>query len=260
MNKLLYLGIVGLALSGCGGGSDSSSGGESGQGGGNGGGNGNTKVELTGIYSGKTNQGQDALGLVDKNNKVWFLYTPPYQNGITGLISGDLSIAGNKVESKNGRDFYFGAATSYNTTLNGTFELKKSLNGNIVYSPSNQVSFNTSYDADLNKTPSSLQAIAGSYKGDSAILQGFESATLNISNTGVVNGLGESGCRFAGKISAEKDKPYYTLNLVFEQSPCYMAGKEMKGVGYFDASTKTLYAAAENKDRDNAVLYVGTKL
>lgn len=260
MKKVLGVSVLAMALAACGGGG----GGDSGSNGGsnnenNNGSNPVTKVDVLGVYTGNTDQGQSAIGLVDKNNKFWFLYSAPYRNGITGFVTGSLSASNTTVNASNGRDFYFGASTVYNTTLSGTVESKKSLKGTITYTPSNKVTFDTVYDVTMNKAVANLDTISGSFSGDSAIVQGIESANLTITNTGVVSGRGQSGCSYTGKATAEENAPYYNINLVFGNSPCYMAGQEVKGVAYYDLVSKTLYAVAENSSRQNAVLFLGTK-
>lgn len=215
--------------------------------------------EAMGIYRGTTIQEQTAVGLVDKNNKIWFLYTPPYTNMVNGFIAGNLIISGNKVTSTNGKDYHLESSSIYNTIINGTVETKKSLTGTITYQPSNQVTFNTVYDAALNNTKADLATIAGAYIGQSAIVQGVENANLTINNTGVIAGKGQSGCVFSGKATAEINASYYTISLVFSGSPCYMAGQEVNGVAYFDPTNKSIYAIAENSSRQNAVLFLGTK-
>lgn len=255
MKKVLGVSLLAFTLAACGGGGggDSSSSNNEGN---------NppvSKAEVKGIYTGKTNQAQNVIGLVDKNNKFWFLYTPPYSNGITGFMTGDLTVSDNTVKTNKGKDFYFGGSAVYDTSIDGTFATKKSLNGTITYTPSNQVTFDTLYDAELNNSVSNLTTIAGSYIGQSAIVEGIEEATLTISNTGVISGKGQSGCTFAGKIEVEENAPYYNVDLAFGYSPCLLAGQSVKGVVYYDSSIKSLYAVAENSNRQNAVLYLGTK-
>ena len=259
MKKVLGILILALALTACGGGgSDSSYNGV--EGGNNNGGGSTVNAEAIGLYTGNTNQGQSVIGLVDKNNKFWFLYSPPYLNGVTGFITGSLTVSGNTVKATNGKDFNFGGSSVYSATLNGTIDTKKSLKGIIEYTPSNKVSFDTVYDVTMNKAVANLATIAGTYNGESALVQGVEGSNLTISNTGVVSGKGQSGCAFAGKVTTENNAPYYNINLVFGYSPCYMAGQEVKGVAYYDSAEKTLYAVAENSSRQNAVLFLGSKL
>lgn len=255
MKKILGVGFIACALTACGGGSD----GDSHNGVDGGGKDPVVNAETLGVYTGTTNQGQDVVGLVDKNKKFWFLYTPPYRSGVTGFITGNFTVSGNTVKATNGKDFYFGGSTVYDATLNGTVDAKKSLNGTISYSSSNQVSFNTVYDAQANNTNADLSTIAGTYSGTSAIVQGIEGAGLTISNTGVVSGTGQSGCNYSGTAVAVPDAPYYSINLVFSGSPCYLARQEVKGVAYYDLANKTLYAVAETSSRQNAVLYLGVK-
>lgn len=253
MKKIILIGLIGLGLQGCGGGGDSEFVGDDGS---NGSG---SAVKTMGLYTGTTNQGQSAIGLVDKNNKFWFLYSPPYSNGISGFITGNLTVSGNNIKAANGKDFNFGGSAVYNTTINGVVEEKKSLKGAIAYTPSNQVTFDTLYDVKKSEVVASISAISGNYRGESAIVQGVEDANLTITNTGVVSGRGQSGCSFSGKVTAEKNTPYYNINLVFGYSPCFMAGQEVKGVAYYDSADKTLFAVAENGSRQDAVLFLGSK-
>lgn len=254
MKNVFGVGLLTLALTACGGGGDNSSSSNS-----EGDNQPVANAEINGVYIGKTNQAQNVIGLVDKNNKFWFLYTPPYSNGITGFMTGDLAVSGDMVKANKGKDFYFGGGAVYDTSIVGTFETKKSLKGAITYTPSNQVTFDTLYDVDLNNTVSDLTTIAGSYIGQSAIVEGIEETTLTISNTGVISGKGQSGCSFSGKITAEEDAPYFNVELGFGYSPCYLAGQSVKGVVYYDSSIKLLYAVAENSSRQNAALYLGIK-
>lgn len=255
MKTVLGVSLLALTLAACGGGGggDSSSSNNEGN---------NppvSKAEVKGIYTGKTNQEQNVVGLVDKNNKFWFLYSAPYSSGIAGFMTGNFTVSGNTIKANSGKDFYFGGATVYNTSISGTVDSKKSLKGTITYSPSNQVTFDTVYETDLNNTASNLATIAGTYYGESAIVQGIEGANLTISNTGVISGKGQSGCTFSGKIAAEENAPYYNVDLVFGYSPCYLAGQSVNGVAYYDSANKTLYAVTETSNRDNAVLFLGTK-
>lgn len=255
MKKVLGISFIACALTACGGGSD----GDSYHGVDGGGKDPVVNSEAMGIYSGTTSQGQTAVGLVDKNNKFWFLYTPSYSNMVSGFITGNLTISGNKVTSTNGKDYHLEGSSIYSTTINGTVETKKSLAGTITYQPSNQATFNTVYDTTLNNTKADLATIAGTYIGQSAIVQGVENANLSISSTGVIAGRGQSGCVFSGKATAETNTSYYTISLVFGGSPCYMAGQQVNGVAYFDPADKSLYAVAENSARQNAVLFLGSK-
>src|SRR5690606_11175397 len=172
----LGISFIACALTACGGGSDD----DSYHGVDGGGKDPVVNAETLGVYTGSTNQGQSAIGLVDKNNKFWFLYSPPYSNGITGFITGGLTVSGNAVKATNGRDFNFGGAEVYGTHLKGTVDGKKNLKRTISYSPSNQVVFYTVYDLTLNKAGANLSTNAGNYRGESAILQGIENASLTI--------------------------------------------------------------------------------
>lgn len=252
MKKVLGVSFLALALTACGGGSSDSEykgvdGDES------------TQTRLMGVYFGSTNQSQDVIGLVDKNNKYWFLYSPPYSSGVTGLMTGNLAVSKDSIKATNGKDYFFGGASVDDNSLNATVNSEKGLNGTITYTPSNQVSFDIEYDQSVNESKASLSTIAGTYYGESVLIQGMENANLTISSLGVVSGRGNSGCTFSGRITAEENAPYYNVNLVFGYSPCYLAGQEVNGIAYYDANDELLYAATETSSRTNAVLFLGSK-
>lgn len=255
MKKVLLASLLGLSLVGCGGGG----GGDSTYMPDDKGNGGTVNAEAQGVYSGSTNQGQTVTGIVDKTNKFWFLYTPPYKSGVTGFITGDLKVSGKTAQSSNTKDYFFGGSTVYSTTVNADIETKKSLNGSIAYTASNQVTFNTNYDSVLSSYVPKLSDIMGTYKGTSAIVQGVEGATVYIANNGEVSGLGISGCKFTGNTTVVSGTPYFKLSLIFGNSPCYMAGQAVNGIIYYDAANKALYAVAENSNRQNAVLFLATK-
>ena len=256
MKKLLLVGFFGAALAGCGGG---------------GGGNDSTYVpddknnggavnaEAQGVYTGSTSQGQTVTGIVDKTNKFWFLYTPPYKRGVTGFITGDLKVSGKTAQSSNAKDYFFGGSTVYSTTVNANVESKKSLNGSITYTAANQVTFTTNYDSTLSSYSPKMSDIVGTYNGTSAIVQGVEDALVYIANNGEVSGRGQSGCTFTGNVTTVTGTPYFKLSLIFGNSPCYMAGQAVNGIIYYANGEKAIYAVAENSSRQNAVLFLGAK-
>ena len=255
MKKVLLASLSGLSLVGCGGGG----GGDSTYVPDDKGNGGTVNAEAQGVYSGSTNQGQTVTGIVDETNKFWFLYTPPYKSGVTGFITGDLKLSGKAAHSTNAKDYNFSGAVVYDATIVANIESKKSLNGNLAYSASNQVTFNTNYNSALSGYVPKLSDIVGTYKGASAIVQGIESATVYIANNGEVSGRGASGCAFTGNATVASGTPYFKLSLIFGNSPCYMAGQAVNGIIYYDAANKALYAVAENSNRQNAVLFLATK-
>lgn len=256
MKKLLALTLVtGLVGCGGGGGGDSSNNNNSSSGNGTG----TTNAQVQGVYTGTTNQGQTAVGVVDSSNKVWFLYSPPYSKGVTGFIAGDLNVSGSTVKSTNAKDYYFGGATQYSVSIDAIAETKKNMIGDITYNASNKVGFNATYDSTLSAYSPTLTDVFGTYNGTSAIVQGVENAVVYISSNGAISGRGTSGCTFTGNVTPQSGQPYLKLSLIFGNSPCYMAGRAVNGIVYFDKTEKTLYAAAENSGRDNAVLFLGVK-
>ncbi|MGE8538764.1 MAG: hypothetical protein ACN6NI_05730, partial [Acinetobacter sp.] len=64
MKNVFGVGLLTLALTACGGGGDNSSSSNS-----EGDNQPVANVEINGVYTGKTNQAQNVIGLVDKNNK-----------------------------------------------------------------------------------------------------------------------------------------------------------------------------------------------
>jgi len=51
----------------------------------------------------------------------------------------------------------------------------------------------------------------------------------------------------------------YNLSITFGGAPCYFENQTMSGIGYFDATSKRLWAATPNASRTEGILFVGTK-
>lgn len=235
-----------LGLAGCGGGGD----GESTPSG--------SSTTAEGLWLGTTSTARTVTGIVLDTGSFWFLYSLPNNSSIiAGGVQGTASFTGGTFSSSDARDFNLEGAGINNATIAGNYVVKQSLNGNITYPSLNQASgFNSVYDPAYELTPS-LANIAGSYTGTASVLGGTENATVTISQTGSLSGVGSSGCTFNGTVAPRAKGNVYDVIVTFGGGVCSNGNSTVTGIGYFDAGAKRLYSAAVNSTRTNGFIYVG---
>ncbi len=212
------------------------------------------------ILSGSTNQAQNVIGLFDKNQKFWFVYTAPHNNNaVAGAMTGDIAIDGNSLASSNSVDHFYGGGENLSTAMNASFDSNE-LKGSISYNPANQVAFNLKKDSALSGIKARVPDIVGTYKGTSAVVQGVEGASLTVRGDGTLTGSTESKCIFSGKIQPEADTPYFTTSIKFGGSPCLLGNGSYTGITYYDSKTKILYAlSTSDTSKADSVLFLGSK-
>lgn len=234
-------GLIALTVTGCGGG-----------GGGNNVQQSNPANEtVSGYFAGKTSQNNFIDIIVKKNGEFWSTYS----NG--GFVQGNLSVTGDKFISTNAKDFFMAGASVSDATVTGTVKTSTSLKGKLSYSATNSIDFDASYEKDLKVY--SLSQLAGTYKGDSAIIQGTEQATVTIDTNGNVTGTGTSGCKINGsiKIPSDGSQYYYDVQLKFGGAPCYMENQTLQGIGFYDGGALSVQAI--NTARSNGINFSGWK-
>lgn len=236
-----------LCLAGCGGGGD----GESTSSG--------SSTTAEGLWLGTTTTARTVTGIVLDTGSFWFLYSLPNNSSIiAGGVQGTSSFTNGTFSSSDARDFNLEGAGINNATIAGNYAVKQSLNGTITYPSLNQaIGFNSVYDPAYELAPS-LANIAGSYTGTASVLGGTENATVTISQTGSLSGVGSSGCTFTGTVAPRAKGNVYDVVVTFGGGVCSNGNSTVTGIGYFDAGAKRLYSAAVNSTRTNGFIYVGT--
>lgn len=233
----------------------------SGCGGGDGGETPAPTATAEGLWIGNTTTARTVTGIVLDNGSFWALYSASNNSAIiAGGFQGTGSSVNGSFSSLDARDFNLEGQGINNAQVAGTYSAKQLLNGTITYPSLNQaIAFNSVYNPDYEQTPS-LATIAGTYSGTaSTVPGGTDTATMFITQTGAITGIGTSGCTFAGNVAPHPRGNVYDVTITFGGGVCANGNSTVTGVGYFDASTKRLYGGTVNSTRTIASIFVGTK-
>jgi hypothetical protein len=215
-----------------------------------------------GLWIGSTSTNRTITGLVLDDGTYYLFYSPAGNaNLIAGVVQGTGTGTGQNgfFSSSNARDFNIEAPPSVlSATIQGNFTLRVTLNGTVDYGTNGSVAFATSFNPAYDLIPS-LGTLAGTYTGQVASTAGVETATLTITASGAFSGVSSGGCNFSGSAAPRSRGNVYDITVLFGQPPCVHVAQSFSGIGYFDALTKRLSAAAPNSARTIGVLFVGTK-
>lgn len=220
-----------------------------------------------GLWTGTTttnNTNRTVTGVVLDDGVYWFLYSavgdPSF---IAGVVQGDSTSQNGSLTSSNTTDFSVerGTPLVLKATVDGTYTMKQSLNGTIVYQNNAppQDKFTTTYDRDYESAPD-INAVAGTYTGPVAA---GENVSVIVSTTGNITGhsmtdLSLAGCTFSGLFKPRAHGNAFDVTITFNgQSGCSNGSATVTGVAFFHAGK--LYSAALNGDKTNGVVFIGTK-
>ncbi len=161
------------------------------------------------------------------------------------------------ITSSNAKDFNFETGKTLDATITGSYTMKQSLNGTVVYligGPSTSVT--TTYESDYDLVPD-MNAVAGTYTGS---VTATETVTVQLSPNGVISGSSTTGCTFTGSFSPRVRGNVFNITVTFDGQPgCSNGADTVNGIGTYDAGIKTLYSAALNSNRTNGFVFTGTK-
>lgn len=238
-----------LALVGCGGG-------------GGGGSSSSPPASTTaeGLWNGSTSTSRTVTGIVLDNGTYWVLYSSPNNSAvIAGAVQGTGTSLNGSFSSSDAKDFNLEGQGINNATVSASYNAKQSFNGAVTYSsPTPSVTFTSTYNPAYEQTPS-LTSVAGTYFGTAAVVGGTESATVVVTSTGQITGIGISGCQFSGTATPHPKGNVFDLAVTFGGGVCSNGTSTVTGIGYFDATQNRLYSTALNSARSNGFIFVGTK-
>ena len=214
-----------------------------------------------GLYLGTTSTGRTTAGLLLDDGSFYVLYSATNNPAIiAGAVQGTGSPSNGSFSSTNAKDINLEGLGLLSTTLAASYTPKQSLSGTVTYPSLGQtVTFSGTYDPRYDVAPS-LAIIAGNYSGQAGSTAGAENATLSVTSTGVISGIGTSGCTFSGVATPRSKGNVYNTSVTFGGAPCLLPNGMLTGVAYFDSSTMRLYVIAMTSGRDAGVIYAGTKL
>lgn len=210
-----------------------------------------------GLWIGTTSTNRTITGLVLSDGTYYVLYSSVGNSStIAGVVQGTGSSNAGTFSSTNAKDFNLEGLGVLSATVSASYSSKQSFNGTIAYSGAS-TPFTSAYDANYETTPT-LASLSGTFTGQVALSVGVQAATVTVSPSGAISG-GASGCSISGTTTPRADGNAYNLSITFGSSPCFFANQTFTGIGYFNSTTKRLYAAAPNAARTDGVLFVGTK-
>jgi len=212
-----------------------------------------------GLWVGTTADHRDVTGLIFENGLYYVLYSAPYQPGvIAGVVQGNGSTRGDTFTSTNGRDFNLEGDSVLDARIEATVVERQTFSGGISNNVGGSNNFSAAYSNDYEITPT-IASVAGTYTGEVASSAGYEDAVITVSSNGTLSGVGDSGCTVSGNVAPRGHGNAYVIELRFGGAPCLFANQTLTGIGYFDARTDILYAAAPSSDRRDGVLFFGLK-
>jgi len=142
--------------------------------------------------------------------------------------------------------------------IEATVVERQTFSGGITNNVGGSNSFSATYSNDYEITPT-LASVAGIYTGEVASSAGYEDAVITVSGNGTLFGVGDNGCTVSGNVTPREHGNAYVIELRFGGAPCLFTNQALTGIGYFDARTDILYAAAPSNDRRDGVLFFGLK-
>jgi hypothetical protein len=213
-----------------------------------------------GLWNGSTNTSRSMMSIVLDDGSYWVLYSVPHVSALmAGFVQGTATSLNGSFSSSDAMDFNFEGQGINSGTLLANYVIKQTFNGTLSYlNPNPAFSFTSTYNADYDQAPSAL-AIAGTYTGIASTTSSNELTTIMVSSMGIVAGTGTGGCQFFGTAVPRAKSNLYDLTVVFSGGVCSSGTSAVAGVGYYDASAKSLHLAALNKSRTNALSFAGIK-
>ncbi len=236
MKKLaLYL-VVGVALLGCGD-NDSDSDSDS-----------NLDFNLlSGFYEGTTNEGEYLEGLVDDDNKLWFIYSE--DDDFLGFIRSDESIVLNNGEFVSlGKNYSFDSRDPRDITINGNYKTSKTLKGTVSELSAETITYNAGYDEVLSARKQTLDMINNqTYNGVSHMTGDMSSSTTTVKFTTDGNFTidDSESCVIAGKFTPSVSGRYFVSTVTFSGTSCTEAGDSYTGIALLDSDNELIFLGTD---------------
>ena len=215
--------------------------------------------DAQGLWQGMANDGTTLYLIVLDDASYYVVYTLPGNHGFAnGFVHGTMANPANgQFNSSDGRAFIFGSGVEP-ATLAGTYVTRASMNGTATTQGIGTSSFALTYQA-IYEQPASIAVAAGTYSGGIGTASGAQNAVFSISSSGEVSGT-FGNCTLTGSVSPRGSYNVLDLYIATGGNTCTFGGMiPHTGIAYYDAQNRTLFAAAPNPGRGNAILFIGTK-
>lgn len=213
-----------------------------------------------GLWIGSTSTSRTVTGIVLDNGTYWVLYSSPNNSAvIAGAVQGTGTSLNGSFSSSDAKDFNLEGQGINNATVSASYNAKQSFNGTVTFSGSTPSgTFTSTYNPAYEQTPS-LTSVSGTYFGTAAFVGGTEAATVVVTSTGQITGIGVSGCQFSGNATPHPKGNVFDVVVTFGGGVCSNGSSTVTGIGYFDATQNRIYSMALNSARSNGFIAVGTK-
>lgn len=207
-----------------------------------------------GFWLGRTSTGMDVQLAVLENGETWGVYSS--RGMVAGALIGNTSTDGTRL-SGSGLDFNLSSRNVSKGTYSGSFTPKS----NVSIALSNGTSFTGTYSSVYDQ-PASLAALAGTFSGGGVTgTTAPQTITVTISSSGAVTLPASGGCGASGTTSPRPSgKNVFDLSITFQGSTCALGhGATVRGVAFYDTTTRHLTALAANGAKTDGFIFVGTK-
>ena len=207
-----------------------------------------------GLWQGTASSGATVALAVLENGETFGIYTSG--SSIAGALYGSTASSGTTLSGA-GSDFNIPSRTVASATYNGTFVEKSSLR----IATSGGATLSGTYDATYDQA-ASLAATAGTFSGQGVSGNStVQTIPVTISATGAITVPGANGCSASGTASPRTTgKNILDVTVTFNGANCALGnGTVTKGIGYFNATTKSLVVLALNPAKTDGFIYIGQK-
>jgi hypothetical protein len=210
---------------------------------------------LSGIYTGTTGIGQTVEGLIDDDNRFWFIYLD--NDEVSGFISSDGKVkANNNKFSEKGKDYSYRYKNVYEVTIAGEYQKQQNLKGTITERSSEIETYNLNYDQTLSDKKQTLDMINNRTFLGSSYMSGDNQAgatRLKFGSNGTFTGNGE-GCEMQGTFKPSDSGRYFVSTVTFGYTTCTAPGETHTGVALLDEDNELIFLGTDN-NRNKGVFF-----
>lgn len=219
---------------------------------------------INGVFDGRADGDQAFTALLQDDGSYFLVFsgtggTPALQTAVLG--SGQLT--NGSFTSDNGAELKMGgtgAQTPVASTLSVSYAEKKSFNGNLTYTQSNQGKrFASTYNSSFETLPD-LAALAGDYTGSivtNAVRE--DQIILSITADGTLRGKLSCGCNMNAALAPRKDGMAYVATVAMTGGDHPLKDKSISGNIYLDTRLKRLYIVGTILGSKEGAIFVGTR-
>ncbi len=250
--------LLSAMLAACGGGSDGGSdademisGGTDGEAGGDA-----VTRSAAGVWQGTSTSGRTVGGVVFDDGSFWFTYTAQQSTLGAGVVTGQATVDTDGKLTGVGTDYNLDGMGSRNAVLTGVVMTRQSLSVDVQVDGSSVIQFESDYALQAEQ-PADLAGVLGSYLGTSSSVLGAETSEVIVGGTGMLAGVSDFGCNFAGSVSPRSDINVFDVSFSFSGQPCEFVDQSALGVAWVTEQQTLTAVVLIGTDSRSALLFSG---